>query len=144
MTTTKTVLIDASNKILGRMASHAAQHALKGDEVIVFNAEKAVVSGNSTTINEKYIAKIKRGSVVKGPFISRIPDKLVRRTIRGMLPWDTTRGREAYRRIKVMIGKPLEIKGNEIDLKKIDASALKNRKYTTIENICKNLGAKWN
>lgn len=136
------VTVDATNKILGRMASHVAVHALKGEEVIVYNAEKAVISGNEDSIKEKFLARVNRGDIIKGPFISKLPDRIVRRVIRGMLPWDTARGRAAFKRITVLIGKPSEIKGTEMAAKGIDASILKNQKYTTIQEICEYLGRK--
>lgn len=137
------VLIDATNKILGRLASVAAKVALKGEEIIVFNAEKAAISGDADSINDDYRAKITRGNVIKGPFISKLPDRLVRRTIRGMLPWDTSRGREAFRRVHVFISKPAELKGNLLEIKEIGIESLKNQKYILIEDVCKKLGSKW-
>ena len=55
------VIIDASNLVLGRLASFAAKRALQGDEVIVFNAENAVISGTKANIVEEQCADSRLG-----------------------------------------------------------------------------------
>lgn len=136
-------VIDATNTILGRMAALAAKTALSGEEVVVINAEKAVISGNPDHVKEHYLhLRENVGNYVKGPFLSRMPDRLVRRTIRGMLPRKTTRGREAFRRIQVYIGTPAGV-GNAVKQEKNQATKLKDQRYITVEELCRHLGAKW-
>ena len=43
--TPKTIIVDATNQILGRLSSIVAKKLLEGYKVIIVNAEKAVVSG---------------------------------------------------------------------------------------------------
>ena len=50
MESTQTTIIDASNLILGRMASVVAKRLLQGENIIVVNAEKAVVSGKKKAV----------------------------------------------------------------------------------------------
>jgi len=59
------------------------------------------------------------GSPLKGPNHEKRPDKYVRRAIRGMLPWHTFRGRDAFSRVYVYIGVPEEEikKAHNIDIK---------------------------
>ncbi|RLJ08912.1 MAG: 50S ribosomal protein L13 [Candidatus Aenigmatarchaeota archaeon] len=102
------VFIDAMNKVAGRLASLAAKESLKGKSVYIFNAEKAIITGNPKYILEHYKDKISRGDPYKGPFYPRPPDKMLRRMIRGMLPYKKPRGREAYKRVKVFISVPKE------------------------------------
>ena len=45
--------IDASDTILGRLASYVAKRALEGEEVIIVNCEKCIVSGNRENIFKK-------------------------------------------------------------------------------------------
>jgi large subunit ribosomal protein L13 len=47
------IVIDATDLILGRMASTVAKLVLKGERVIIINAEKALISGNKKNIVEK-------------------------------------------------------------------------------------------
>jgi len=109
VTERKQVIIDAEGAILGRMATFAAKEALKGSKIIVVNADKAIITGNRHALQEVYLNKRQRGGTSqKGPYFSRTPDRIVRKTIRGMLPWEKTTGIEAYKRVLCYIGVPQE------------------------------------
>jgi large subunit ribosomal protein L13 len=139
------IIIDATNLIAGRMATTAAKQALLLEDVSIINAEKAVISGDKKFVCARYKQRVDRGVHSKGPFISKMPDRFLRRIIRGMLPMANARGREAYKRILCYIGTPEEFKGKET-LKVIgaDASKLPTVKKVTVGEVCKFLGAKWN
>lgn len=134
------MIIDATDTILGRMASIVAKKVLSGEDVTIINAEKAVISGTRESVFMKYKFKIDVGDQIRGPFMSRMSDRLVRRVIRGMLPWHSSRGRAAFKKIHVFIGNPENVKGAET-LKEISISRLKNLRYVYVEEISKNLGA---
>lgn len=110
------IVIDAENMPLGRACSYAAKQALEGNEVIVINSEKAIISGNKHNILEKYrILRVKGGTAMKGPFISKSNEKLLKRTIRGMLPdYRLGRGREAWKRIRCYEGVPEQYQKQKI------------------------------
>ena len=93
--------------VLGRLAVQVAKDALLGEEVRVVNCEKIIISGVKTTTfaHEKQRYE-RKGYPLKSAKFSRIPDRYVRRSIRGMLPWKTTRGREAFLRIMCYRGLP--------------------------------------
>ncbi len=101
-------VIDASGLVLGRAASLIAQRLLKGEHVVVVNAEKAVVVGGRESILANYRESRARGSVRKGPFYPRRPDRIFRRTVRGMLPYRHDRGRDAFHRVMAYVGVPGE------------------------------------
>lgn len=134
------MIIDATDTILGRMASLVAKRALQGEEVTIINAEKAVISGTKESVFMKFKFKREVGDQIRGPFMSRMADRIVRRTIRGMLPWHSSRGRAAFKKIIVFIGNPDDVKGAE-KLKDITLASLKNMKYVYVEEISKYLGA---
>lgn len=137
------MIIDATDLILGRMASVAAKKALRGEEIKIVNCEKAIITGNKKYLLEKYKANRDRGVPLKGPYFPRMPDRIVRRTIRGMLPYKKARGGDAYKRIMCYIGVPEELaKEKTITIKEANLSKLPTLKYLTIEKISKNLGAK--
>ncbi len=136
------MIIDATDTILGRLASYSAKKALAGEEIIIINAEKAIVSGTRTDILRRYKFKRDVGDSIKGPFQSRMADRMVRRTIRGMLPRKTHRGREAFKNIKVHIGTPKDITGKAEIIEKHNKSTLNNPKYIAVAEISKWLGAK--
>jgi len=99
------IIIDAKDEVVGRIGSYAAKALLKGDEVIVINVEEAVISGNKDDILEKIkVLRKKGGSSQKGPKMSKLPDFLVKRMIRGMLPWNRSGGKAAYHNLKCFVG----------------------------------------
>jgi large subunit ribosomal protein L13 len=135
-------IINADGLILGRMASVVAKRLLNGEEIIIVNAEKSIISGKrkSRVIEAKKFLEV--GSPGKGPFHRRRPDMIVRRTIRGMLPYKQPKGKQAYKRLKVFIGIPEELKGEELETI-LEAQAKKlSCPYFTLGEFAKEIG--WN
>jgi large subunit ribosomal protein L13 len=136
------IAYNAENQILGRFCSVVAKKLLEGEKVTVVNAEKAVLSGNPVSKKEFYMKKYQRGDVFKGPFFPKQPDLILRRTVRGMIPWDRTKGRNAYKNLKVFVGLPEEFKSKKLEkVEQADASKLKT-KGITLGEISISLGAK--
>jgi large subunit ribosomal protein L13 len=108
-------VINAEDCIAGRLASHVAKRLLKGEEIVIVNAEKAIVSGNPKAVEGFFAEKIKRGDPYHGPFYPKLPEKILRRIVRGMLPFGKPRGREAYRRLKVYRSVPEDFKGKGME-----------------------------
>lgn len=137
------ILIDAKDCLLGRLATYAAKYALQGNNVIVVNCEKAYISGSKQNVFEDYLNRKARGTPRKGPYLLRMPDKIVRRTIRGMLPYKKASGRDAYKRVFCYIGFPDEYKNEKpIELKGIKINKLPTLKYVDLLTLSKRLGAK--
>ncbi len=103
-------VVDASGLVLGRAASLIAQRLLAGESVVVVNAEKSVVTGGRAQVLAHYTAARARGSKRTGPHFPRYPDRIFRRTVRGMLPHLKTRGKVALDRLEVHIGVPDELR----------------------------------
>jgi large subunit ribosomal protein L13 len=99
-------VVDASGLVLGRAASVIAQRLLAGESIVVVNAEQAVVTGSRSSVLATYVAARARGSVRSGPHFPRYPDRIFRRTVRGMLPHLRSRGKAAFARLEVHIGVP--------------------------------------
>jgi large subunit ribosomal protein L13 len=60
-----------------------------------------------------------------------------------MLPWKTARGREAFKRIMCYVGVPAKLKEQKPETVAVaDVSKLPNVKYTTVEDIAKEIGGK--
>ncbi len=136
-------VIDATNLIAGRIATKVAKMALLGEEVAIINADKAVMTGNKQNILAKYNRIAEIGVPKKGPFLHRMPDRLLRRIIRGMLPYKTTKGSDALSRIKCYVGTPEFLKDAEtITFEEANVSKLPTLKYIDIATISRNLGAK--
>ncbi|MEM5882432.1 MAG: 50S ribosomal protein L13 [Candidatus Aenigmatarchaeota archaeon] len=138
----KEIIIDAKNKIVGRLASFVAKELLKGNKIIVVNVEKAVVSGKREVIIEKFMEKVKRGDAYKGPFYPKHPDEIFRRIVRGMLPYKKERGKTALKNLKVFYGLPEEYKDKITNIKIKDVNDLMKTGYISLEDISLSIGAK--
>lgn len=137
------MILDATDLLLGRFATVVAKKALLGEEVIILNCEKAAVSGTREHVLSEYKRFKAMGTHARGPFWPRMPDRLVRRTIRGMLPHKLPRGKAAFKRIKCFIGVPEEFKGKQAEtIKEANASKIPDYNYVKVYDICKHLGAK--
>jgi large subunit ribosomal protein L13 len=134
----KKVIFDGEGVILGRLGTAAAKELLKGNYVDIINCEKVIVSGDKDRlVNEiRRKQKMGRGGSLKGPRYPIVSDKLSKRMIRGMLPWDRAKGREAYKRLKCYVGdrKIDASKGKIIKLEK-----KKVEKSTTIKEAVRAL-----
>ena len=111
------IIIDSEKGVRGRIASFAAKQALQGNEVIVLNSEKALISGNSVmnTREFKELKALNNNKPEKGPFFSTDSEKMMKRTIRGMLPdYRVGRGREAWKKIRCYNGIPAEFKDEKM------------------------------
>ncbi|ABR54541.1 ribosomal protein L13 [Methanococcus vannielii SB] len=136
------VVVNAENAVVGRLASYVAKVALSGEEVTIVNAEKAIITGNRDFIFQKYTQLRERKSISNpnrmGPKFPRRPDAIIRRIIRGMLPYKKDRGVNAFKSIKVEVGVP---EGISIDISL--GSAPNTIKYVTVGELSQYLGAKF-
>ena len=136
-------VIDGKGLIYGRLASNVAEMIMAGEEVVVLNAEQIIITGERSEILKDFKNKVDRGDVSKrkGPFYPRRADLLFKRSVRGMIPWTTTSGRDAFRRLHVFVGTPKQFE--EVDKEKVDFAMKKGTgKYTTRGAISKFLGSK--
>jgi len=134
-------IIDAEGAVLGRMASLVAKQLLNGEKIVIVNAEKAVISGSRKTVFATYKQKFDRASLtspLKGPRWERTPERLVRRTVRGMIAPRTARGAKAYHNLRTYIGVPEEFKGKTLE--KIETQTPQT--YITVEEVSRLLGWK--
>ena len=135
-------VIDGDGLILGRLASTVAKRLLAGETIYIVNAEKIVVSGkrNMIVAGEKEFLNV--GGFGKGPIHYRQPHRMVRRTIRGMLPHRKSHGRDAFRRLRVYIGVPRELEAAEkVSMPEIHSSNL-SRRFVSVGEIAESIGWK--
>lgn len=135
----KEIIIDGNDAILGRLGTYVAKELLKGNSVKILNSEEVIISGKKELFVEKIKQKRRMGSggSLKGPKYIRESDRILKRIIRGMLPWDKPKGRQAYKRLKCFIG---ENKISEDKLKEI--IKLEHNKpfnHTKLKEIVKSL-----
>jgi len=114
----KWVIIDANGQTLGRMCSKVAKllrgkykpnftpHVDCGDNVIVINAEKIILSGNKWESKE-YIRYTGypggQRSLTANELFAKDPTRLVEKSVKGMLPKNKL-GANLFRNLKVYVG----------------------------------------
>lgn len=138
-------LIDADGHIMGRLASLVAKRLINGEKIVIINAEKAIITGEKYEIFSKYKEKFERGSQEGGPYFPKHPEKIFKRTIRGMLPSNNRRKEAALSNLRIFIGTPQELEGKN---KEVLESALfekvsKSGKYVTLGDVSSSLGFKF-
>ena len=106
------IIIDGNGAVFGRICSFTAKKALEGNEVIIVNSEKTIMTGNKKDTIAKYSSIRKKGGhSQKGPKLSNVPHRILKRAIRGMLPDHRKgQGKETLKRIKCYDGMPEELK----------------------------------
>ncbi len=114
-----TFVYNAEDKVLGRLASTVAKQLISAKKagedtrVIIVNAEKAIVTGKRTSVMSDYRSKYELNHARKGPFFPRMPDQILKRTVRGMLPYQkNSSGRGALKSLRVEIGTPSDLSGD--------------------------------
>ncbi|WP_029068922.1 50S ribosomal protein L13 [Jonesia quinghaiensis] len=111
-------VIDATDVVLGRLASHVAQllrgkhkatfapHVDGGDFVIVINAGKVALSGNKLDQKKAYRHSGYPGGLTAVPYselMAKNPERAVEKAVRGMIP-KTSLGREQLTKLRVFAG----------------------------------------
>ena len=133
------VVIDGNDVVFGRTATQIAKKALAGDEIQLINAEKMIINGNPAKIVNRYLERKRvknKADPEHSPKWPKIPHMLVKRMIRGMLPWKSARGRAAYKRIMVYTGNPKELKAIDFKTKKYDGIS----PHITVYELCRKMG----
>ena len=112
------VIIDATDIVLGRLASHAAAilrgknkatftpHMDMGDFVIIVNADKVALTGSKLAQKKAYRHSGYPGgltAVSYSELLEKNPERAVEKAIRGMLP-KSSLGRDQFRKLKVYAG----------------------------------------
>jgi large subunit ribosomal protein L13 len=132
------VVIDARDCIVGRVASEVAQRALAGERIAIINAERAVITGSKEDVMSVYNKRAEIGSD-QGPYYPKRPDRIFKRAVRGMLPYKTKRGREAFENVRVYVGNPFDEEGEVLDEASLDR--LSTIKFISLGEISEKLGA---
>jgi large subunit ribosomal protein L13 len=114
----KWYLVDAQNKVLGRLASQIAlrlrgkhkpiftPHADTGDFIVVVNADKVSLTGSKAAKkvyyhHTGYVGGLKEITAQK--LLAKKPEEVIRLAVRGMLPKNSL-GRRQLRKLKIYAG----------------------------------------
>ena len=129
---TNEIIIDATGGIMGRIASFAAKQSLLGKEVRIVNCNDVLITGAAkTTIKGYKDIRDLGGWNQYGPNFPRVSEKIMKRTVRGMLP-KMERGIVALKMVKCYNEIPSEFEGKKmINMKKeLKVKAIKLRQLT--------------
>jgi large subunit ribosomal protein L13 len=135
-------IIDASDHVVGRLASVVAKRLLDGEEIIVVNAEKALITGDKAEILKEFRWRMDVGSTRKGPYYPKRPDRILERAINGMVPHKRPRGKTAMKKLKVYVAVPEEFKDKKLE-RIPEASRVTAESFLSLGDISKHLGAEF-
>jgi len=141
----KTIVVDATNCIAGRMCSHVSKLLLQGNRVAIVNAEKAMLSGNRYKTIELYKEHLEINSVtnpIHGPFHPRRPDTMLSKMVRGMVPKRKSSGVTAFKRLRVYIGVPDEMKNAKTESFSDSKITKPEAYYVSVGEVAKQIGWK--
>lgn len=111
-------VVDATDKILGRLASEVAQvlrgkrkptytpHADVGDHVIIINAEKIRVTGHKAEQKMYYRHSGYPGGIHSTTYeamMEKHPERILQKAVWGMLPHNKL-GRQVFKKLRVYAG----------------------------------------
>ncbi|OQB56370.1 MAG: 50S ribosomal protein L13 [Deltaproteobacteria bacterium ADurb.Bin151] len=111
-------VVDASGKVLGRLASEIAlrlrgkhkaiytPHVDTGDFIVVVNAEKIILTGKKLTDKIYYSYSGYPGGLretAAGKMLAEKPEKLIRIAVAGMMPKNNL-GRKMLKKLKIYSG----------------------------------------
>jgi large subunit ribosomal protein L13 len=139
------IVVDGSNCISGRLCSKVSKLLMQGNRVSVVNAEKVMISGNKYEVIESYKKTLEISSVtnpIHGPFHPRRPDTIITRMIRGMVPKRKPSGIQAFKRLRVYIGIPEDLKNST--MKTFDDTKITKQEsfYISMGEVAKQIGWK--
>ena len=131
-----TLIVDGTNKPLGRLATEVVSLLKRGYPVVIINAEKVVVSGTLSGVlpkfKRRYDLRTLSNPIKQTPRWPRTPEGIVRRAIRGMIH---RKDRDKLlKRLRVFRGDP------GIEGKRIDLNIRTPSRYVYVEEIAKALG----
>lgn len=136
------MIIDGNDLILGRLATVVAKKALLGETVNIINVQNVVITGQPKKILESFKQAREKGAPLVGPYFPKTPERIVKRAIRGMIPYKKPRGREAFKKIRCYVGVPEEFKSEKIETIESANIHKSHAKYMYIKQVSKILGAR--
>ncbi len=139
------MIVDGKNLVAGRLASKVAKAIVKGEKVIVINAEDVIIRGNKESTLEKFYERTHaavHSNPHYGPKYDRVPSKILRRMIKGMLPKGPRAVERYIKMVTIYNSTPkLMPKDEVVTFKEMEFDGNKN--YITLKELGTLLGAKW-
>ena len=142
--TDRPIVVNTTNHIAGRLASHVAKLLIQGNRVTLVNCEKIMYSGNRDNLIQEYREFLEINSIINykhGPVHYRRPDTIIAKMIRQMLPFDRKpSGKLAFQRLRTYIGTPNDTK--PLEKTQFEKALIKKAaaNYTSLAEICRVIG----
>ncbi|MFA5357764.1 MAG: 50S ribosomal protein L13 [archaeon] len=139
------MIVDVNGMVAGRVATKIAKALIKGETVTVLNAEGAIIVGTKESILDKFKRRINasvKSNPYYGPKYDRVPSKMFKRTIKGMLPNRSRTVERLLKNLKVYNAVPKEFKDKKFD----DIGSPKydeRHDFMTLKEIAHLCGGKW-
>ncbi len=133
---------DGKGLVGGRLSTVVAKKLINNEAVVIYNASEVVIVGTKKAILEKFRRRVNasvKSNPDKGPKYDRIPSKILKRMIKGMLPNRTRTAERLLKNLKIYNN---SIEGVEIEKLK-DAEFNERHDSMTLGEISKELGGKW-
>ena len=142
----KEIVIDGRGHLVGRLASKVAHELLRGQKVVVVRCEQLMLSGSLFRNNLNYHEFLRKANNTnpRRQFKHyRSPSRMFWRSLRGMLPHKTPRGKSAMQRLKVFEGIPFpyDQKKRVVVPEALKVLRLKShRHFCNLADLASNLG----
>jgi len=137
----KFTVIEGKDLVLGRLGSNISKRLLLGETIKIVNCKDIIILGRKNFLIERYKTKISNKVTKQGPYYSRAPADIVKRSMRNMLPYRNQRGIEAFKRLTCYNSTPSILLNTEkvtVESAKIDKDSVFY--YTRVEEISRGLG----
>ncbi len=136
------MIVDGTGLVAGRAATRIAKALIKNESVIVVNSENFLLVGTKEASMEKYIKRVNasvKSNPHYGPKFDRIPSKMFKFMVKGMLPNRKKTALRVLKNLKVYNKNLSNLKGDVIEKSKC------NDKHdsTTLKEIAESLGGRW-
>jgi len=139
------MIVDGCGMIAGRLATKIAKLIITGESVTVVNAESIVMTGNKVNIMENFKQRVDArvlSNPLYGPKYSRIPSKIFRRSVKGMLPDKNRTTERIIKRLTVYNSVPKELATQKMEVFE-EFRDSERHKSMTLKEIAELLGGKW-
>lgn len=139
------MIVDAKGLVAGRLASKVAKRIIRGETITIVNAEEAVIVGKKETAMVKFQRRVDaavKGNPHYGPKYSRIPDRILRRMIRNMLPTKKSAKERIIARLDVYNTVPKELAKETMEQNE-DIKCNERHAFVTLKEIAQSLGGTW-
>ena len=137
--------VDGSNLVAGRLSSKIAKRLIDGETIVIVNAEKVVMVGRREEIVAKYKKKVDArvlSNPLYGPKYERIPSRILKRMIKGMLPNRKKTAERIMKQLKIYNQIPITLKNAELEL--ITGVGYNDKHdFITLKEISELIGGKW-